>query len=241
MNLNSVIDIVVGTAPLVFIGLFALPTYFGLLRHRGWVRGLVIIAVLGFFTLAYQLLAIKSGFLYQEFAYDLVLGPKLFGITPWVLAIIYPPILLSAFWLAHKFGQGARRILLTAVFFVCIDLVLETAAVKLEFWQWENPGPFYGVPLVTFLSWFAFGLIGALLLGRLWGEDDTAHALVAYSGLGVVLFWTGVSLGVEQWLPAAIGAVEAAILVTFVVTEKRRRRRAKTESSLPSQENILKP
>ena len=35
---------------------------------------------------------------------------------------------------------------------VVCDLVLDPAAVRLGFWAWYDPGPYFGVPVINFLG-----------------------------------------------------------------------------------------
>jgi bisanhydrobacterioruberin hydratase len=93
---------------------------------------------------------------------------------------------------------------LTALSAVAIDLVLDPAAVNLGLWGWENPGFYYGVPLINFFGWLVSGAIGALILQAYWGKHPAPKGL-AYSGLAIVWFWTWTNLWLGQILPFVIG------------------------------------
>jgi uncharacterized membrane protein len=97
--------------------------------------------------------------------------------------------------------------------------------VKLEFWQWETPGPFYGVPLLSFAGWLVTAAIGASLLHAMWDQEVSVLRGIAHSGLLLVLFWTGANIGTEQWIPAAIGGVLGGLMLLLAGIEKWTNRR----------------
>ena len=93
---------------------------------------------------------------------------------------------------------------LTAVVATAVDLVLDPAAVNLGFWQWREPGFFYGVPIVNFMGWLLSCFVGALILHFLWGKKEVPES-VAYSGLAIVWFWTIANVFMIQIIPAVVG------------------------------------
>ncbi len=220
MNLENVPAAIASIAPAIGIALFAVPSYLGVLKQKKFT-GLLLLIVLGVYALAIETAAIKTGYPYGSFTYTDILGPKLLGTTPYAVALAYPPILLVAFWFASKFTRNFGRVILTAIFATLIDVVLDPATVKLEFWKWETPGIFYGVPLINFAGWLLTGLIGATIIHIFWGKAERVKATVAYSGLAVLLFWTGVNAGIAQKIPLGVGAVYALVLLGVIVLEKQ--------------------
>lgn len=206
-------------APIVVILLFLLPSYISLLRQRGIV-GLGILLVLAAYGLGVMTLAVKTGIPYGRFSYDSALGYKLLGVVPWLVVAVYPSLLLAAFWLASKFTHSGGRIALTSLFSVLIGLMFDPVMVKLEFWLWESPGPFYGVAVVSFAGWALTSLIAASLLHGLWKPEISVLRGAAYSGLLMILFWTGANVGTKQWIPAAIGGVVGGLMLLLAGIEK---------------------
>lgn len=218
--MNGAIETIVGFLPVVAVVLFALPAYIGVLYQRGFLKGLAIIVILSVFALVSGTLALKTGFPYGNFSYGDVLGHKLFGTTPWILAFAYPPILLAAFWLAGKFTETAWRIPLMAIFVTLIDAVLDPAMVTLEFWKWENAGPFYGVPIINFAGWLLNGLVAGLILHKLWGKKSPTVS-IALGGIGMLLFWTGAAIGTELWISSVIGVIVSMSLLIVLYAERK--------------------
>ncbi len=197
---------------------FALPSYLAVIKSRGRRQGLILLGVLGLYALFIESLAIKTGFPYGKFIYENVLGNKVFGLTPWTVAFAYPPILLLAYWLANQVVRKKTFFMLgaTALTATLIDVVLDPAAVRLGFWHWDTPGFFYGVPLVNFLGWLLTGFVGASILHYLWGQKHKTTQALAYSGLAILWFWTGVNLWLGQWIPSLMGLLLSVVIVRIM-------------------------
>jgi len=208
-------------APIVAVCIFAVPSYFGVLKQKGFLKGLLIIILLSVYAVGAYTLAAKTGLFGGKFSFGSNMGYKLFNTTPWILSFAYPPILLVAFWLASKFTRNFTRVILASFFATSINVILDPATVKLELWKWETPGIFYGVPPIIFAGWFVIGLIGAWLLHVLWGKDLSVKSSAAYSGLVIILFWSGVNAGVDQWIPFGAGIFGGLILAIVLILEKR--------------------
>lgn len=223
VGMKEAYDALGGAAPVVAISLFALPAYIGVIRQRGFLRGVAILLALGAFIIGFMTLvvAVAPG----NLSFGGSAGPKLFGTTPWLLALAYPPLLLAAYWLASKFTHGFMLIFLTALLFTGMNVVLDPAIARVGIAQWEHAGSFYGIPLLNFALWFVGGMLGSWLLHILWGASNEIRASVAYSGLAVLLFWTGVNIGVEQWGPMGVGAFASLVILLVLILEKRQIRR----------------
>ena len=191
----------------IMVILFALPSYYAVVKAQGKTRGFWLLGILGAYALLIESSALATGFPYGDFIYNGLLGTKIFGLTPWTVAFAYPPILLLAYWFARKRHDKNDRLNIlfsTALYAMIIDLVLDPAAVKLGFWYWKAPGFYYGVPLVNFLGWLLTGFIGALIIHKFWSKAKAPQSL-AHSGMAILWFWTCVNIWLVQIIPAVIG------------------------------------
>lgn len=220
MNLTQISASVVIIGAALFLGLLALPSYLGAIKQSGAIRGLLIIVSLSAIVLAYEIMAVKTHLPYGDFAYSTAFGYKIFGAVPWLPILAYPPVVLGAYWLARKISFGIFAVLLTALFTTAVYLVTAPAMAKLTLWQWPNPGPFYGVPIRSFVGWFVLALISSFIVVALWG-DNSVKRLTGYSLFAILLFWSGVNLGISQWIPALIGLGMSILLFTLFLAEKR--------------------
>ena len=206
--------------PLIGAVLFALPSFIGVVKQRKLV-GILLIGLLAVLSIGLPTISLKLGIPFDSFEFGEALGPKILGTTPLVLGIIYPPLLLVAFWFASKFTRGIGRIFIGAVFVLLIHLVLDPATATLELWRQDSEGVFYGVPLITFVLWFIVGLIGSLCAHIVWGKEERVKAPVAYSGFALLLFWTGVNAGIYQKIPVGLGIIFAVIVFAVILLEKQ--------------------
>ena len=201
--------------------IFALPSYWTVVKYCGKKRGLLLLAALGSYALIIESLAIHTGFPYGNFTYTDVLGNKIFGLTPWTVAFAYPPILLLTYWYARQRHTNKWQIWFSTAFgAMLIDMVLDPAAVRLGFWHWNKPGFFYGVPLINFLGWLLTASVGGVLLHYLWGHKNLPTPALAYSGLAILWFWTTVNFWLQQWIPAAIGGLLGIVLLILLFVDK---------------------
>lgn len=203
--------------------IFAFPSYWAVSRANGKQRGAILLLTIGTYALVVESLAIHTGIPYGNFVYTDLLGTKVFGLTPWTVAFAYPPILFLGYWLARQYVYRTRYIIaLTAAIAMCIDLVLDPAAVKLGFWYWLKPGFFYGVPLVNFAGWLVSGAIGALIVHLLWRKSVKLPAALCYSGLAILWFWTMVNLFLGQYIPFLVGVFLTGVFIRQLLLAKAR-------------------
>ncbi len=207
-------------AAAVILALFALPSYIALIKESGFARAASAILAISVFILGFEALLIKVGLPYGKFTISDVLGYKIFGLAPYTLALAYPPLVLAAYWLASNVKNRLGQIVLIAVFLQVAHLVLDPATTKMRVWNWEAPGPFYGVPIASFVAWLVAGLFAGWLISSILNSDDVKRA-AAYSGFTILWFWAGVNLGLQQWIPGAIGIVASLLMLIFMRREKR--------------------
>jgi putative membrane protein len=191
----------------LFVVLFALPSYYAVISQNKWKRGAAILFAISVFALVIETSAIHTGFPYGNFIYNDLLGQKVLGLTPWTVAFAWPPILLLSYWFARLRHQAKHKLKIlfsTALGAMLIDVVLDPAAVKLGFWNWRDPGFFYEVPLVNFGGWLLSGFVGAVILHRLWGKKPPT-ALIAYSGMIILWFWTWINVFQAHVIPSVVG------------------------------------
>ncbi len=208
--------------------LFAMPAFWATRWWLGWRDALILWAILGITALAIETSAIITGFPYGHFGYSELLGFKLFGYTPWTVALAWTPLVIGAYAVAAGLigkqisaisdRRSALRIVLTAVLLVMFDVVLDPGAVKLGFWRYADASGFYGVPLSNFLGWLLSGAIGAAaidVLARIRRPLLPVPAQLTSSAFFIISFWTFIAVFSSLVWAAAIGFVVAAMLAAF--------------------------
>ncbi len=224
--MDSLITTALPLASVIVLVLFALPGYISLLRQRGLGRGLGLLAILMLITLALEalMLQIKLPLVYS---FNDILGYRIFGLVPWVMAFTYPPLFLTAFWLCRKRAEGVKLIILATIFSVLGLAVLGSAFTRMTLIDWELSGPLYEVPPLALVGWTIMSALTAIAINALWGEEPAPRRTLGFSGLGILLFWSGVNFGLQQWIAGGIGVALALFLIVIMFIEQRRQQNAK--------------
>jgi bisanhydrobacterioruberin hydratase len=209
--------------------LIALPSFVALFGYLGAKRAALVLISLSAFGYVVETIGVATGLPYGLFYYGDSLGPKAFGLVPYLLPVSYVPLVLGAVAAARPaHPRPAVWILASALLLVAVDAVLDPGAASLGFWIWPEGGVYYGVPLSNFLGWMLSSVLAAALLLAVArpGEDPPPPGLLDGAVLAVA-FWTGVAVFSGLALPALLGA---ALLAHFLrrrarLSESRRSRR----------------
>lgn len=192
--------------------LISAPSILALFRWLGPRRALLSILALSAFAYAIETTGVVTGLPYGEFSYGDALGPKAFGLVPYLLPVSYLPLVLGAVG-ASGAGRPLSWALRSAVVLVAIDAVLDPGAVRLGFWEYAGGGPYFGVPVSNFFGWLLSGALAAgisLVVGRARGVPPPG---MVDSTVLAVAFWVGVAVFTGLVLPAVIGAALFAFLL----------------------------
>lgn len=203
--------------------LIALPPSVALFRYLGAKRAALALISLSAFGYAVETIGVATSLPYGPFYYGDSLGPKAFGLVPYLLPVSYVPLVLGAVAAARPAPpHPAVWIFCSALLLVAVDAVLDPGAASLGFWIWPEGGAYYGVPLSNFLGWMLSSVLAATLLLAVArpGEDPPPPGLLDGAVLAVA-FWTGVAVFSALVLPALLGA---ALLAHFLRRRTRLRR-----------------
>ncbi len=207
------------TASYFFNLLIALPAFIALVRQLGPDRAAAALAAVSVFGYLIEGVGVATGFPYGDFSYGDPLGPKAFGLVPFLLPLSYVPLVIGTVAVFAGRWTALRTIAASAVLLVLVDGVLDPGAVSLRFWIWADGGPYYGVPLSNYAGWLLSGLCAAALLTLLGGRRLT-HRPVRPGLLDSLLlslsFWLGVSIFSALVFPALL----AAALLVFVARRR---------------------
>ena len=125
-----------------------------------------------------EYIGVHGGWLFGDYVYGDVLGPKLRGIplvigVNWIL-VVYA-VAASLNMLAPRL-HVALKVLITATALVMMDVMIEPVAIGLDYWTWADGVP----PLRNYLGWFVVGLLQAWIFFALlpFGENRLAPLLL---------------------------------------------------------------
>ncbi len=200
--------------------LFAIPAFWAATRWLGTRDAVILFTVLGVLALLIETLAIITGFPYGHFGYSDLLGYRLFGYTPWTVALAWTPLVLAAYAVFGRVKSYFEKAIAMPFLLVAFDLVLDPGAVKLGFWRYETGGDFYGVPISNFLGWLFSGFVAAAaieLFVRLRKPLLPVPAQLILSGFLIIFFWTAIAFFSGMTTPFLIGIVLLVGLAGFYI------------------------
>jgi putative membrane protein len=196
--------------------LLALPALVALWAHLGPRRAAAAVLAVSAFAYAIESVGVATGFPYGPFSYGEALGPKLFGLVPYLLPVTYVPLVIGAAAAAWGPRRLAPRVAFAALLLVLTDGVLDPGATALGFWTWTEGGPYYGVPLVNSAGWLLSGAVSSALLLSIGRAHTPPPPGTLDSAILSLAFWTGAAVFSGLAFPAALG------LALFVLSFSRR-------------------
>ena len=136
------------------------------------------------------------------------------GRVPFLVTIIWPVIIHSAWDLASQLlGADRRLVSVAAAAIVCTDAALiEPVAVSAGLWSWNKPGIF-GVPPIGILGWAYFAFLCVSWFERL--QTDNASGLqeplvLVLPVMGTHLLLVGTWWGALRWFNSPIDPMMGA-------------------------------
>jgi putative membrane protein len=124
--------------------------------QRWWA--LLLIAVLGMLA---EYAGVNYGLIFGEYSYGSILGPKIGGV-PFIIGINWMMLILAARSGVQKVSSNfIFTALISALFVLGIDFLLEPVAIKYGWWQWDG----VEIPMSNYIAWFVLAFIFQLLLG----------------------------------------------------------------------------
>lgn len=188
----------------------------------GWVKT-VIFAVTSFvLSLSFELFGTGTGWPFGNYEYTDFLGYKILGLVPYSIPLSwfymgFASYLLGSL-LVNRFGLGRQTLwtVLSGAFLLLVwDLVLDPAmaheSLRIQFWVWDETGPYMGMPTKNFAGWAITGLLFMLVSRLLWKEDVDARNFsmtLPFAIYAANLFFAMVlSAEVGLWIPIVLALV----------------------------------
>jgi lycopene beta-cyclase len=187
---------------------------------------LIVIAVLPLAWLA-EFIGSQTGFPFGAYSYTELLQPQVGGVPlliPLAWFMMLPPSWAVATLIVFQIPQYSLsirfvRALVAALAFTAWDLYLDPQMVAWNFWQWEIPGFYYGIPLVNFAGWLLVSFIISFVF--LPSRLPLMPLLSIYAitwllqFVGQLLFWHLVG-------PAFFGFLGMGVMLLFVLWQHSR-------------------
>lgn len=204
--------ILLGAATMLAVGIVAI----------GWRKTLIFFAVSTGLSLTSELFGTGTGWPFGNYEYTSFLGYQVLGRVPYTIPLSWFYVGFAAYLLASAATRliGARH---TAAWTIGIgawlltvwDLVLDPAmaheSLRIQFWVWDETGPYFGMPIKNFIGWSITGLLFMAISRWLWREDidpatfsNRLPLLVYAVNLAFAMI---LSAGVGLWIPVLLAIV----------------------------------
>jgi len=136
-----------------------------------------------------------TGIPFGAYHYTETLSPLIGGV-PAVIPLAWLMMLPPAWAIAYAITgavRGWRFVLVSGLAFTAWDLFLDPQMVGWGYWVWENPGFYFGIPLVNYAGWLLSAMLLTLVVRPL--VPPLAPLIVVYAAVwflqsvGLALFW----------------------------------------------------
>jgi putative membrane protein len=177
-------------------------------------RTVLTVLIIVIVAWAAEALGSRAGIPFGTYHYTDKLQPQLLGV-PLLIPLAWLMMLPPAWGAAQRItgrASGLAFVGVSALAFTAWDLFLDPQMVRWGLWVWNQPGPYFGIPLVNFAGWLLVsGLITALARPPVLLDKPL---LVIYTltwfieTVGQVVFW-------QFYGPALCGFAGMGVFVVF--------------------------
>jgi len=249
---NNSIEIINKLYPIILaVFIFVIAGFHGIKRY-GMKNMAIFFMITWVVSNFFEALSIQTGFPFGFYHYVNLPGPRLFEV-PVIIMIAYFGMGYAAWTLSHVLtGQYSKKLegkqilivpFIGAFIMVMWDLIMDPSFSTLQsIWVWQNPGPYFGVPLVNFAGWFLvvfiFFQIFALYISKydknnmdkstvfsklFWGEMVAAYAIVALNAiLKPILYYNDINLAMALITVFTMAFVSIISLITIMNNQSLR-------------------
>jgi putative membrane protein len=160
------------------------------------------LAALGGFLV--EVVSIRTGWIFGNYAYTDRLGPSFAGV-PLVMLCAWLVLLAYAGAMTNQLGlRGLAAALTGGVWMTAVDLVLDPlAAGRFDYWRWPGGGAWWGVPVRNFAGWFVVS--SALLLVVVTEPGARVRVWARRVGLSIIVFFSAIAVAARMPVVAIVG------------------------------------
>ena len=167
-----------------------------------WLPAMVLTCII---SLGMELTGTYTGFPFGGYEYTGLLGYRVANLVPLLIPFSWFMMAFPSYVLARQITSSKILTwILGATLLTVWDLTLDPAMSDLTpYWQWENPGPYYGMPLVNLLGWLGTGLlimVGFHLLKVEKIADRIPAPIMETYYITVIMLSLGMTLLAGYWL-----------------------------------------
>lgn len=203
-------------------------------RVYGWGQWLAFMLPAIFISLGSELLGTGTGFPFGEYHYLSGLGYKISGRVPFTIPLSWFYVGFVTYAIARaaldsrqprlpRWGRIGGAIALGSLLLTFWDFVLDPAMSQtdMQFWMWDQPGAFFGMPYQNFVGWFGTGVLFMGIASLFWSKlplpvtrPQLSVPLAIY--LANITFGAVLSLAAGLWAPVVLTVLFALVPVAIL-------------------------
>ncbi|GAC1490663.1 MAG: carotenoid biosynthesis protein [Chamaesiphon sp.] len=185
-----------------------------------------------FLSLGSELLGTSTGFPFGHYSYLSGLGYKIAGLVPFTIPLSWFYLGFVSYIIARagldstqspKWLRTALSIVLGALLLTSWDFVLDPAMSQttFPFWEWQQPGAFFGMPYQNFVGWMGTGSLFMSVAAFLWRKNPIVLER-SQLGLPIAVYLSNfafaalMSIAAGIWIPVLLGIL-LGIIPTLVL------------------------
>jgi bisanhydrobacterioruberin hydratase len=139
--------------PFVLLAVYIIVIY-PELKNKNY-RSIIWLAVIYLVTFLIEVYGVHSGNIFGNYTYGDTLGKKLFGV-PIIIGMNWGMIIWGCAELAGMLRLNIiLKIIIASAAAVLLDIFIEPAAMKFDYWNWSNAV----IPLQNYFAWFFISLL----------------------------------------------------------------------------------
>ena len=181
-------------------------------------KTIIILLLAGFLGFLSEIIGVKTGFPYGEYFYTETLGIKIFDvpivlISSWIIITTFSLDILNSLHL-NKFFFPILFSIISTTYDLLIDPLMSG---PLNYWEWNNHGDHFGIPVSNFLGW----IIVSALIGCLPWKNYETNKFSLIISFSLPIFFVYTALLNMLIFPSIIGILLIVILFTKNTLKRR--------------------
>lgn len=207
--------------------------------REGPRRTAILVAIAVTVAFLMELGGTTIGFPFGRYEYTDFLGPKLFGLVPWVLPFTWFTVAYPALAMAATLRpRGPLAPLVAGLLLTLADVPMDPAMnTGYASWRWIDGGAWYGMPLSNWLGWLGTGIGLWLIVRRVPGPVRPASIRTALVWYVQCAFMGGLAILYAR--PLAFWAWLAGAAPLALLLWRHHRRSAPAPRQLPESDLMV--
>jgi uncharacterized membrane protein len=198
----------------------------------GWIKTGIFFGVSFILSIMSELFGTGTGWPFGNYEYTSFLGYKVMDRVPYTIPLSWFYVGFASFMLATVLARRFRlgnvavwSVVIGAWLLTVWDLVLDPAmaheSLLIQFWVWDETGPYFGMPIKNFIGWSVTGVVFMAVSRWIWGEDiqrNEAPMWFPYTVYATNLaFAIVLSAAVSLWIPILLSIILGLIPATLAL------------------------